>query len=586
MNTTDRRDFLRLTGLAGAGLAANVLPGRAAAAVEATGPNLTTPGKKVFVDQGRPVAVFGSGSKAMRREGGDLVVPPDAHWGNPLFADASLEDRDFHISARLTLETVGGTGASFLIGGHYHYPCTRAEGNRTFRVVLDDETEVYSPFELETPLSIVYGRTEQRAPWGRAKKIVAGRTADFLAAGRPFDLEAVRQGDDFSFRINGREVFRVRLADFIHGSADDSWPVSFGFFPERGTIRLHEFSAQGSFCRAGSEHRDVWSIGHDGYGLYRVPGLCTTPTGTLLAFCEARRFDFARGLDWTSRTGDEVHCVMKRSTDRGRTWSEQQLLIARGSGYEARDPSPLVDHETGEVFLITKGPYVLQAANDGASWSPPRSLRGLLTKELLSLTAGPCRGIQLRHGAHKGRLIFSAYGSRPGGKSGTAAIYSDDHGRTWKLGGTTPPGSLEPQIIELEDGRVVINARNGLGIPGRLISVSEDGGAGFAPHIPDKRLPSHTCQASLLRYDRPGASRSAPGKPMLFCGPGEGRRNLTVMLSRDDGRTWPVSRMIYSGRSAYSAMTILPNGDVGILYERDGYRRLSFTSFPIEWLAG
>jgi hypothetical protein len=78
-------------------------------------------GRRVFVRDGEPISVMGAATKDMRWEGEALVIGPDARWGNPLFADCALEEGDFQIHAHLTLEEVGGTGASLLIGGFYHF---------------------------------------------------------------------------------------------------------------------------------------------------------------------------------------------------------------------------------------------------------------------------------------------------------------------------------------------------------------------------------------------------------------------------------------------------------------------------------
>jgi sialidase-1 len=154
------------------------------------------------------------------------------------------------------------------------------------------------------------------------------------------------------------------------------------------------------------------------------------------------------------------------------------------------------------------------------------------------------------------------------------------------MGATKGPGRVEPQVVELGDGRILLNARNQTDEPGRLISVSYDGGISFRDHYADEQLTSHTCQASMLRYRRPGGETAGGEQPVLFCAPGENRsrRNFRLRLSYDDCKTWPVaSPVIYSGHTAYSGMAILPDGQIGILYEKDGYRRLSFVRFPLDW---
>jgi sialidase-1 len=54
------------------------------------------------------------------------------------------------------------------------------------------------------------------------------------------------------------------------------------------------------------------------------------------------------------------------------------------------------------------------------------------------------------------------------------------------------------------------------------------------------------------------------------------RVRMTVRLSDDEGRTWRTSRVIYPNSSAYSSLTVLTSGDLGLLFEMDNYGRISF----------
>jgi len=63
-------------------------------------------------------------------------------------------------------------------------------------------------------------------------------------------------------------------------------------------------------------------------------------------------------------------------------------------------------------------------------------------------------------------------------------------------------------------------------------------------------------------------------------------------MSYDEGKTWPVAKIIKKGTGAYSSLTILPDGSIGIIYETGNYNnditeyyaRLSFARFNLEWL--
>jgi sialidase-1 len=91
------------------------------------------------------------------------------------------------------------------------------------------------------------------------------------------------------------------------------------------------------------------------------------------------------------------------------------------------------------------------------------------------------------------------------------------------------------------------------------------------------------CQASLIRYSWP---RGNDKGFLLFSNPAvpKGRDHLTVRASTDDAKTWPTSRLICEGSSAYSSLAVLPRGQIGLLYERDNYKHLTLARFSQDWI--
>jgi AcrR family transcriptional regulator len=107
----------------------------------------------------------------------------------------------------------------------------------------------------------------------------------------------------------------------------------------------------------------------------------------------------------------------------------------------------------------------------------------------------------------------------------------------------------------------------------------------LAPAIP--ALIEPICQASIIRYTWPddgGRSR------ILFSNPASEttRERMTIRLSYDEGRTWPVSKLIHRHFSAYSSLVVLPDGMIGLLYEAaeegERYQRIDFARISLEWL--
>jgi sialidase-1 len=115
----------------------------------------------------------------------------------------------------------------------------------------------------------------------------------------------------------------------------------------------------------------------------------------------------------------------------------------------------------------------------------------------------------------------------------------------------------------------------------RLISYSKDGGLSWTPPVEDPVLIEPVCQASLFRYS---------GQPsrLLFSNPASTKREkLTVRLSQDEGKTWPIAKELHGGPAAYSCLTVLPDGAIGCLYERgerSPYERVTLARFSLQWL--
>ncbi len=342
---------------------------------------------------------------------------------------------------------------------------------------------------------------------------------------------------------------------------------------------------------------DVFVAGEDGYFAYRIPALLTTKSGTLLAFCEGRKTSL-------SDDGDN-DLVLRRSSDGGRSWQKMQLVHEEGGDaiVTIGNPCPLIDPATGRIWLSMnrKNGRVLltHSDDDGVTWSAVRDITAEASRPGWGWYAmGPGVGIAIERGPHRGRLIFPANHRETPDRSGPSAahiIYSDDHGTTWRLGGTVGLHTNECQIVEAVAGdgsELLINMRNHWARSGgrpelagrRLVSRSRDGGMTWADPVRDEALIEPTCQASLIRYSWPSDSDRSV---LLFANPASlsKRERLTVRLSYDEGRTWPTAQLIDAGPSAYSCLARLSDGHIGLIYERDNYKRLTFVTLSLDSLA-
>lgn len=352
--------------------------------------------------------------------------------------------------------------------------------------------------------------------------------------------------------------------------------------------------------RSTLEMTDVFVSGNDGYDTYRIPSLLTTPAGTVLAFCEGR-------VSSRSDSG-KIHLLLKRSTNDGHTWSSQQIVWQDGAN-TCGNPCPVVDHETGRIWLLlthnlghdrepeiidqtsegTRTVWVTYSDDNGLTWAPPQDITSTTKQDDWTWYAtGPGVGIQLQRGPHQGRLVIPCDHIEAGTKRYFShIIYSDDHGATWNLGGSSPTDQVnECQVVEREDGTLMLNMRNyDPAQRNRALCFSTDGGLTWSSFRHDETLIEPICQASFLRATWPENGKSR----LLFSNPAsrEQRVNMTVRLSYDEGETWSTSRTIFAGPSAYSCLGVLPNQAFGCLFEHGNahpYERISLARFDLAWL--
>lgn len=336
---------------------------------------------------------------------------------------------------------------------------------------------------------------------------------------------------------------------------------------------------------------DLFRAGEGGVNTYRIPALVETKTGVLIAVVDARR----KSAD---DLPNDIALAMRRSLDGGKTWSPARTLREVAAG-GVGDPSLLLDRKTGRVWCFhaygapgigtmeskpgtATGPTTLQlhgmySDDEGATWSAPRDLTPKFKDpRWMGLFATSGTNIQ----TSKGRYLLPLVVRDAGGKLTSRNIYSDDGGVSWKVGAVIEIGTDESHNVELGDGTILQNMRNGAR---RAVARSGDGGATFGPVEHDAALIDPGCNAGITRV----ADRS--GKPVVvFTNAASDKRDhMTVKLSFDEGRTWPVARTLHAGPAAYSTVIGLRDGSLGVLYERGDkwpYERITFARFTFGWV--
>lgn len=322
-------------------------------------------------------------------------------------------------------------------------------------------------------------------------------------------------------------------------------------------------------------------IGNEVCHTFRIPALITAKNGDLIALADAR---YKNGADLIHVR--DIDIVMRRSRDHGKTWDPIQKIAAFGNGKPASDASLVVHQQTGEIFCFYNYMdqdkskkefrlYVQKSSDHGKSWSRALDITDSLVQpgwgklDFKFITSG--RGCSTRDGKILHTLVHLKYG--------VFVIVSEDRGRTWKTLPTPVNPADESKIIELADGSWMINSRvNGSGA--RWVHRSSDQGKTWQSEK-DMQLIDPSCNGAIVRYSSTadGASRNR----LLFSNANSaaGRKNLTVKISYDEGRTWSEGKVIDPGASAYSDMTVLADGSIGILYE-PAHQEVRFTRITLE----
>lgn len=353
---------------------------------------------------------------------------------------------------------------------------------------------------------------------------------------------------------------------------------------------------------------------------YRIPALAHLGDGVVLA-------------SWDARPGSSADApnpntiVQRRSTDNGKTWgplttvAAGHIADASGPKYGYSDPSYVVDVEAGKVFnffVYSKdqgfhgstfgnddadrsviSAAVVESTDGGMTWSTPRLITDVVKPgtdrtpeagDVRSMFATSGEGIQITRGEYKGRLIQQYAGDVQQANGSRViqsySVYSDDHGATWQRGDFVGTSMDENKVVELSDGRVMLNSRDSGNGGYRKVAISEDGGHSYSAVKVDKNLPDPTNNAHITQLIPGAAAGSNDAKKLLYTGANSqtGRQNVSARVSCDDGATWPGLRTIRHGFSAYSSATALEDGLFGVLYEGNYTDSMPFASFDEEWL--
>lgn len=338
---------------------------------------------------------------------------------------------------------------------------------------------------------------------------------------------------------------------------------------------------------------------------YRVPSVISTGSGRVLALAERR----------DRPTGDDGNfdIVMRVSTDKGCHWGSLRVVSNNGTK-RVSNPVPAYDPVAGQVLLFTTvlarntktGGYITtlheQRMNPDGSGVTALSA-GLVSPEGMAGRAmgncGPGHAIVLSKGYHAGRIIVPLSRRDSTGTYILYAVYSYDHGSSWRVGYVESVGKralMEGSIAETPDGSVVATYREksskaATAKPGknRVIARSDDGG---------ETITSFTTMAGVRTVPVFGSLLTPSERSlMVFSSPNNvnakklsSRRGMRIFASADSGVTWHASKGIgpRTDPAGYSDLVQLDDTTVGILYENGysgGWKQIRFTQIALAGLS-
>lgn len=255
--------------------------------------------------------------------------------------------------------------------------------------------------------------------------------------------------------------------------------------------------------------------------------------------------------------------VATYTPDHGRTWSPTLTLLENIARENVMSVT-LLRLRSGEIafFYLHKNSssdlkaYMKLSRDEARTWSAPVCVTQAEGYHVMNND----RVIQLKSGRLLAPIAYSP-DFRKLDHWISFCYYSDDLGKSWKKSQSEidlpKRGAMEPGLVELRDGSVMMIIRTQMGSIYK--SYSQDGGITWTPSE-SMGLVAPVAPATIARIPKTGDLL------IVWNNASDKRSPLTTAISRDDGKTWDhIQNLETDPRFAYAYTSTLFDGDWALL---------------------